>query len=146
MSPYLKFTLLAFAGEWPLLACAVPQASQTLAASEPGGGGLQVIFGLLLVALLLAATLYLLKRLAAPRATGVLLRVISAISLGPRERVVIVEAGETWLVLGVAPGQVNKLHELPRQTMVETSLPYHRSVGPDFATRLKQFMDARHAR
>jgi len=33
--------------------------------------------------------------------------------LGQRERVVIVEVAGTWLVLGVAPGQVSKLHELP---------------------------------
>ena len=44
---------------------------------------------------------------------GARLRVISATAVGPKERVVIVEAQDTWLVLGVGGGQVTKLHEMP---------------------------------
>ena len=43
-----------------------------------------------------------------------LLKTIAAAPLGPRERVVVVEVGDTWLVLGVAQGSVRKLHTLPR--------------------------------
>ena len=120
-------------------------ADTTAAAVEPGGGMLQVIFGLLLVALLLAGSLYLLKRLAAPRGVAAsLLRVVSGAAVGTRERVVVVEVGETWLVLGVAPGHVTKLHELPRQTLAagnEGAPP-----DKDFATWLKQIVERRNAR
>jgi flagellar protein FliO/FliZ len=43
------------------------------------------------------------------------MRVIAGVAVGPRERVVILELGSSWLVLGVAPGQVNTLAEIPRQ-------------------------------
>ena len=98
----------------------------------------------LIVALLLAGSLYLLKRLAAPSgSSAALLRVISGASIGTRERVVIVEVGETWLVLGVAPGQISKLHELPRQNMASSGdaiLPEHH-----FAAWLKKVVDRRNA-
>jgi flagellar protein FliO/FliZ len=35
--------------------------------------------------------------------------------VGQRERVVVVEVGATWLVLGVTSNQVNTLHSLPAQ-------------------------------
>ena len=57
---------------------------------------------------------YLLKRFSPQRALhGQLLRVIASTSVGQRERVVIVEVDSTWLVLGVANGQVSKFHEMP---------------------------------
>jgi flagellar protein FliO/FliZ len=43
-----------------------------------------------------------------------LLRVVAAQALTTRERVVVVELGDTWLVLGVAPGQVSRLARLAR--------------------------------
>lgn len=41
------------------------------------------------------------------------LHVVTSTAVGTRERVVVVEVEGTWLVLGVASGQVNKLHSLP---------------------------------
>lgn len=121
----------------PLLA----RAADAAPAIGSGGGLWQVIFGLLLVALLLAGSLYLLKRLAAPGGGATLLRVVSAAAVGTRERVVVVEIGETWLVLGVAPGQVSKLHELPRQALPAGSSPAAPHLA--FADRLKQIMERR---
>lgn len=117
----------------------------TNAASDTGSGWLQVIFGFFMVALLLAGSLYALKRLAIPRNPGALLRVISGVSLGPRERVVIVETGETWLILGVTAGQINKLHELPRQTLLVEEKP-PTTARPDFAQLIRQALEHRHAR
>ncbi|WP_236707694.1 flagellar biosynthetic protein FliO [Sterolibacterium denitrificans] len=114
------------------------QAADAIPVGSTGGGSLQVIFGLLLVALLLAGSLYLLKRLAAPSGGTTLLRIISAAAVGARERVVVVEVGETWLVLGVAPGQVNKLHELPRQALPDGGRPA--APHQAFADRLRQIM------
>ena len=41
------------------------------------------------------------------------LRVVASRAVGPKERVVVVAVEDTWLVLGVAAGQVNTLHEMP---------------------------------
>jgi flagellar protein FliO/FliZ len=67
---------------------------------------------------LLVGSLWLLKRLTAVRgpASG-MMRVVAATAVGGRERVVILEVGSTWLVLGVAPGRVSALAEIPRQAL-----------------------------
>lgn len=42
------------------------------------------------------------------------LRIVASQALSTRERVVVVELAGTWLVLGVAPGQVSRLARMPR--------------------------------
>ncbi|PMR70502.1 flagellar biosynthetic protein FliO [Halomonas heilongjiangensis] len=67
----------------------------------------------LIVVIILVASAVL-KRVGVNRqAHGGRLRVVGGTSVGNRERVVIVQVEETWLVLGVGGGQVSKLHELP---------------------------------
>ena len=110
-----------------------------------GGSVLQMLLGLGVVLLLVVGSMFLLKRLAAPRgAAAGLLRVVAATAVGTRERVVVVELGETWLVLGVAPGRVTSLSQLPRQGSSAAVLP--EPPGRDFAGWLKQVMDRRNAR
>ena len=123
----------------PMLALPAAAASAQSATAD-GGSVFQVVFGLGAVLALLAASLWLLKRLTAPRgaAAGVL-KVVTATAVGPRERVVIVEVGETWLVLGVAPGQVTTLHQLPRQSVA----PAAPGPGSEFSARLRQMMERR---
>jgi len=68
---------------------------------------------LFIIALLLILS-YLIRRLNTHRATDTLLmRHVASTSLGPKERVVVLEINDTWLVLGVAGGRINKLHETP---------------------------------
>ncbi len=83
-----------------------------------------MVFGLLVVLGLLLGALWLLKRIGQPRgAAAGLLRVVAGVTVGPRERVVILELGESWLVLGVAPGQVSTLAEIPRREMPDAPAP-----------------------
>ncbi|GAA3540298.1 flagellar biosynthetic protein FliO [Zobellella aerophila] len=71
----------------------------------------------LIIALILLCG-YLLRRLGPHRSRpGLNLKVVASTALGPRERVVVVELEDTWLVLGVGGGQVSKLHELPAQRL-----------------------------
>jgi flagellar protein FliO/FliZ len=85
-----------------------------------GAGLLQMLLGLAGVLVLLVGSLWLLKRLTAVSGHGAgMMRVVAATAVGGRERVVIVEVGSTWLVLGVAPGRVTALAEIPRQALPE---------------------------
>ncbi|WIM06730.1 MAG: flagellar biosynthetic protein FliO [Candidatus Nitricoxidivorans perseverans] len=103
---------------------------------------LQLGLSLILVLALLVGGLWLLKRLTAPRGQAAgLMRVVAGQAVGTRERVVILEVGSTWLVLGVAPGRVSALAEIPRQELPPA--PAEIPMG-DFAARLKQ-MVGRHA-
>ncbi|MGM1052622.1 MAG: flagellar biosynthetic protein FliO [Pseudomonadota bacterium] len=93
---------------------------------------------LALVLVIIFVASALLKRLQQRRQPGGgRLRVISATAVGPRERVVIVQVEERWLVLGVGGGQINKLHELAAPDHEATSLPAEAvfAAGDSFASR-----------
>ena len=103
-----------------VLQFAAEASAQTAATPATGGGVMQMLLGLLGVFALLFGSLWLLKKLTMQRgAAAGLRRVVAATPVGGRERVVIVEVGSTWLVLGVAPGRVSALAEIPRQTLPE---------------------------
>lgn len=108
------------------------------ASSDLGGSLLQLVLGLGGVLALLVASLWLLKKLVVQRSDGGMLRVISGTAVGTRERVVIVEVGTTWLVLGVAPGRVSALAEIPRQS-IPTPEPGTVATGfPEWLKKLSQ--------
>ena len=91
-----------------------------LAADAPdlvpdGAGLLRATLGLALVLALIFAVGWLMRRLAPARsAANGPLRILGSQALGTRERVVLLEVGEQWLVVGVAPGSVRGLATLPR--------------------------------
>jgi len=106
--------LLAMTEAWAQAAQGAPVVAPV---AELGGSLWQLLFGLTVVLALVIGSLWLLKKLVAQRGEGAgLLRVVAGTAVGTRERVVIVEVGSTWLVLGVAPGRVSALAEVPRQT------------------------------
>ncbi|MEC5386936.1 flagellar biosynthetic protein FliO [Uliginosibacterium sp. H3] len=105
----------------------------------------QMIFGLVIVLAALFGVLAMLRKLQGGRTHLVGgLKVIGATSVGPRERVVLVTVGSKVLVLGVTPGRVNALH-----TLEASELPLAPEPSPaapnDFAARLRQMLEKRHA-
>lgn len=124
------------------LPCTALAQSANAALPETGSGLLQVFLGLAAVIAALLGGLWLLKRVSAPRgAAAGALRVIAGAAVGTRERVVLVEIGETWLVVGVAPGQVSALHQMPRGQLAATPAA---PVAKDFGAWLKQMTERRH--
>lgn len=110
---------------------------------DAGTGILQMILGLSVVLVMLVGTLWVMKRLSAPRGgASNLLRVVGGTAVGPRERVVLVEVGTNWLVLGVAPGRVSALAEMPRQELAASPAG---ETPKDFQGWLKQIIDRRNA-
>jgi flagellar protein FliO/FliZ len=108
-------------------------------AVSAAGSLLQVFIGLVAVLLLIAATAWMAKRLGVSRGgTSNLLNVIGSTSVGTRERVVVVEIGESWLVVGVAPGSVNALATLPRGSVPSAAVP---AFNSGFAARLQQLIE-----
>ena len=85
-----------------------------------GAGLLQAGFGLAVVIGLIFLFAWVARRLGLQQSgSGRLLKVVSSAMVGQRERVVVVEIGDTWLVLGVAAGQVHALHTLPAGKLPE---------------------------
>lgn len=127
------------------IALAAPAVAHAQVAPEVGPGLLQMLLGLAFVIGLILASLWVLKRLTAPRgAAAQVLRVVAGQAVGARERVVIVEIGETALVLGVAPGQISTLHSMPRSELPQAPTPAAMPAA-QFAARLKQIMERRNA-
>ncbi len=80
------------------------------------GGLLQVLLSLGFVLLAIVGSAWALRRLGRlPSPSGGVLKVVATRSLGPRERVVLLQVGEEQLLLGVAPGRVEKLHRLQQR-------------------------------
>jgi len=122
----------------PLFLLMLAPAAWAQASPVPDAGGsvLQMLLGLAAVLALLVGSLWLLKRLTQPRGHSAgLMRVVAGTAVGPRERVVLLEIGSSWLVLGVAPGEVSMLAEVPRQD-VPAAAPGE--GGGDFAGWLKR--------
>ena len=90
-------------------------AADTADLTPDGGGLLHATLGLLVVLALIFAVGWVMRRLSPTRGgTSGPLRVVGSQALGTRERVVLLEVGEQWLLVGVAPGSVRGLATLPR--------------------------------
>lgn len=114
-------------------------------AISPAGSVFQVFVGLVFVLLLIVATGWLTRRFGIGRgAAGSLLNVVGSAPVGTRERVVVVELGETWLVVGVAPGSVNVLATLPKGE-VPAGMPLNAAHGAltPFKDKLQQMIAQR---
>lgn len=125
---------------------AAAQAVTTTTPAAPttslGSSFLQMLFGLALVLILLFAGLWLLKKITGGGIqANNLVRIVGATAIGARERIVVVEMGQTWLVLGVTPNSINTLAEMPRQALPPGSAPN----PADFAGWLRNTLNRRNA-
>ncbi len=102
----------------PAIAAApLPSAGSAVVA----GSVVQVVVGLAAVLALVIAAAWLLKRFSSLGGTSSgLIRIVGGAAVGQRERIVLVEVGGTWLLVGVAPGQVRTLHTMPRSESAVT--------------------------
>lgn len=102
-----------------------------------GAGSLaQAGLGLFAVIALILGMAWLARRAGLVRhATGGVMKVIGSTMLGARQRLVLVEVGDTWLVLGVSPGEIRPLHSMPANTTGNTSA---NPLTPAHATGMPQ--------
>lgn len=42
------------------------------------------------------------------------MKIVGGVALGPRERIVLLEVGNEWLVVGIVPGQIRTLHKMDK--------------------------------
>ncbi len=107
---------------------------------------LQVMLGLGLVLAVIAGAAWLLRRFGGvARSPASAIKVIGGSAVGQRERVVLVEVGDTWLVVGVAPGHVTALHSMPKGEST-VSIPNGTNTGSPvgdtrFSAWFKQVME-----
>lgn len=116
-------------------------ATDNAAAGVPTSSYFQAALALALIIFLLLGTAWLARKLSGGKGFGQGgMKVVGGVALGQRERIVLVEVGESWLVIGIVPGQIRTLHTLPRG-----NLPGGESAAPDapFAQWLKTIAERR---
>lgn len=92
------------------------QSAANDAVGVSGATMLQTLLSLVLIVGILFGGAYLLRRLNGGRGfgNGGPMRIVGGLMLSPRERIVLVEVEDTWLVVGIVPGQIKTLHTLPK--------------------------------
>lgn len=79
------------------------------------GTYLQALLALSLIVVILFATAWLARKVSGGKGFGQGgMKILGGVALGPRERIVLVEVGDDWLVVGIVPGQIRTLHRLPK--------------------------------
>lgn len=134
LRPNLRAPSLVLAALLPL-----PSAAAETAAT-PGvsfGTMLQTFAGLLFILALFIGAAWLARRLGVGNALAAgkgPMKIVGGLAISPRERILLVEIEETWLVVGVSPGQMRTLHTLPKG-----ELPASPGETPAFSQWLQQF-------
>lgn len=122
----------------------VPTPAAEPVRSFAAAGLLQAGFGLAVVIGLIFLFAWVARRFGLQTSgSGRLLKVVSSVMVGQRERVVVVEIGDSWLVLGVAAGQVRALHTLPAGKLPEHQAPAAHGLGGGsaFAHKLRESLN-----
>lgn len=131
------------------LAGARPAAGPVTPAAAPSAVGslLQTVLALAVVLGLLVGLAWLLKRFGPRHITGgTTVKLVGALSVGARERILVVEVGEQWIVVGASPGRMNALSTMPRQETPEGLNATTTVPTANFAEWFKQTIDKRNGK
>lgn len=118
-------------------------ATATANAPSPTGGIFKVLLGLAAVLMVMAGITWFLKRIL-PGVSGQqsVIKVVGGVSVGTRERVVVLEVAGRWLVVGVAAGQVHGIADLEKDAgaITQTSQQSHSAKAGGIEGMTKAFV------
>lgn len=133
-----RFTFTAIPIIWGTTIAEASEQTSNTATS----GLFQLVFGLVIVLGLMAATVWALKYFGIKQTIGgTNVRIIGGVNVGTRERILIVEAADQWIVVGVTPGRINALATMPKQETAPTT--ENTSGARTFPEWLKQTLEKR---
>lgn len=132
-----------------LLASAQTAAAAEAAAAAPPGVGvstfLQLAAALGLVLAAVFAVAWFARRIGAVPGTQGAVRVVGGTAVGSRERVVVLEIADQWVVVGVAPGRVTALATLPKGESVAVAAAGAGTTANTFQDWLRRRIEDRNA-
>lgn len=141
-SGFILFSLLALCSRLVIAAETGDSLNPTKSLSSPVTAStlLETLFGLLLVLATIAFVAWLLRRTNrfTSSANGQM-RIIAGLSLGPRERAMLLQVGEQQILVGVTAHQIQTLHVL-ESPLVDNKAE---SNNPNFGERLQQILQQR---
>lgn len=109
---------------------------------------LQVIFGLIVVLMIIGISAYMLRRFGrfSTMDNGIV-KVITSLSMGARERIVLLQVGEKQILVGLSAGRMQTLCELDTPVVIDESdstLTNHFSDKLISAIRRNHSFDKKH--
>ena len=103
----------------------------------------QVLLGLILVMGLMVAAAWALKRFQSLQMReGAIIKVLGGVNVGPRERIMVVEVADQWLVVGVTSGRLDALATLQKKEIPQSE-PNKPTDKGGFSSRLESRIAAR---
>jgi len=104
---------------------------------------MKITLSLLLIVGLMIGFAVLAKKFGLNRIQGSSLpvKVIGAISIGTNQRLVVIEVGEEWLLLGVTPQQITTITSMPRQETPAAAVP-----GQQFSSWMQSALEKYNAK
>jgi flagellar protein FliO/FliZ len=132
VAPSLFLSSLVIAADTPLLK-ATPDSANVLGFGELA----ELVTGLLLVVALIFLSGFVVRRLNKGGMHGSRdMQVLSTLSLGMKEKVLLVEVGKQQLLLGVTPSNVNTLHVFDHPVVDSGQA----DPPEDFSSKLREFV------
>lgn len=135
------FLIKVFFWQLVVFAFNVQVAQAAEAATTTTGSFFKMLVGLAIVLLVLAGISWLMKKyMPGVNHQQSVIRVVGGTSLGPRERVVVLEVADRWIVVGVGGGQMTALANLEAGQVIapaETSNHVSQIGQQSFASWLK---------
>jgi flagellar protein FliO/FliZ len=134
---------LALSGLFPVSVLGAEKTAETGIALGNGMSGsaylMQLSVGLMVVLVGIVVLAWFMKRMSGiQHSAGGNLRVLEGLAIGPRERIVLLQAGKEQIVVGVAQGTIQTLHVLNETVDVPET-----STTPDFAKKLTEAIKRR---
>lgn len=124
---------MAVAADPSPVAATVPMASSGTLSAQLG----QMLLGLLLVIGLIFLLAWLLRRVQRMGPSGgQVIKLLASQSLGPRDRLVLVQVGAEQVLLGLSAGRITPLHVLKEPVHMPDTEP----ASTEFAQRLMELL------
>ena len=133
--------LLWLPGSKAMPATDIPkQTARTVAFSDIAGWS----FGLLIVLSVFFLCVWGVRKLSGVTVSGAeKMRVVGGLSLGMREKVILLQVGKKQLILGVTPGRIETLHVLEGDDCLSKEETVSAAAETGFAQKLLQAIKAR---
>ncbi|MDH5229313.1 MAG: flagellar biosynthetic protein FliO [Gammaproteobacteria bacterium] len=114
--------------------------SSTATFKDNGFSVFKLVFALLLVVGAIFATAWFYKRFGQVASLpNNAIRIVGGVSLGQRERIVVLQVGEEQLLLGVTPSRIDTLHKLEKPIEISSHTPTSDLFAEKFQSALKQW-------
>jgi flagellar protein FliO/FliZ len=119
--------------------------AESVTTPTPATSALKMILGLAVVLGVMALIAWALKRITPIGGSQTsVAKIVGGVSVGTRERVVVIEIADRWIVVGVAPGQVNALADIAAGSIdvpVNEAQNQHILMTHPFTMWLKKSLD-----